>query len=68
MQRSESSKDAQTREETEAQTAETFGVLNQHPHGLTSFKVGVASDQNRKSRRSMEEFVPAVPSCRCDLS
>ena len=58
LQRSESaSKDAQTREETEADTSETFGVLNQHPNATTSFKVGVASDQNRKSRRSMEEYV-----------
>ncbi|KAL8280757.1 hypothetical protein RQP46_006761 [Phenoliferia psychrophenolica] len=59
LQRSESaSKDAQTREETEADTHETFGVLNQHPAAAQeapAFRVGVASDQNRKSRRSMED-------------
>ncbi|KAK4701318.1 protein phosphatase PTC1, partial [Phenoliferia sp. Uapishka_3] len=55
MQRQESSKDAMTREETEASTSETFGVLNQHPSAANAFKVGVACDQNRKSRRSMED-------------
>lgn len=47
--------DAQTREETLAEGAETFGELNQHPNDKASYKVGVSVDRNKKCRRTMED-------------
>ncbi|GJN88177.1 hypothetical protein Rhopal_001142-T1 [Rhodotorula paludigena] len=57
--RTMSDPDARTTEVTQAEGADTYGRLNQHPKpgqaAESGFQVGVSVDRNKKCRRTMED-------------